>query len=72
MNALRSARKLRSMSQVDLASMVGVTQGHISSLETMDERASAALAEKIVVVLGRDLITEEQILYPERFATQGE
>jgi hypothetical protein len=30
-------------------------------------RASAELAEKLVAVFGRQMITEEEILYPERF-----
>lgn len=33
----------------------------------MKARASAEMAEKLVAELGRELITEEQILYPERF-----
>lgn len=68
---LRRARKARGMTQEDLARAVGVTQTHISCIETMAERASPDLAARLVAVLGRQLISEEQILYPERFAKKA-
>lgn len=64
---LKLIRKKRGKTQEDVANAVGVSQAHISSLEANKERASPDLAEKLAEYLGRDLITEEQILYPERF-----
>lgn len=66
MTALRKARKARGLTQAELAEKVGITQGHISFIESGGQ-TSAALAERIVEVLGRDLIDEERILYPSRF-----
>lgn len=64
---LKSARKRLGKTQADLADAAGVSQAHISALEIMKERASPALAEKLVELLGRANITEEQILYPDRY-----
>ena len=55
------------MTQKALALSVGVSQAHISAIETGLGRASAELAEKLVAAIGRSLITEAEILYPERF-----
>lgn len=60
------------MTQRELAILVGVTQAHISAVENRVDRASAELAEKLVAVLGRHLISEEEILYPERFVLPGD
>lgn len=67
MTPLRVARKMRKLTQQQLALAVGVTQSHISSIETGGDHASAQLAEKLVEVIGRQWISEEEILYPERF-----
>lgn len=67
MTPLHYARKTKGLTQEQLAQRVGVSQGHISGIETAEERASAQLAAALVKVLGRRLIKEEQILYPERF-----
>lgn len=70
MSPLRAARKKRKLTQQQLAMAVGVTQSHISSVETGMDHASAQLAEKLVAVIGRQWISEEEILYPERFIRQ--
>lgn len=68
MTPLRAARTKRKLTQRQLAAAVGVSQAHISAVENGMDRASPELAEKLVTVIGRPLITEEKILYPERFA----
>lgn len=72
MTPLRIARKKKKLTQQQLAQSVGVSQAHISMVESGVDRASAKLAEKLVTVIGRQWITEEKILYPERFVGQEE
>ena len=72
MTPLRVARKRGKLTQRELAILTGVTQAHISAVENRVDRASAELAEKLVAVIGRHLISEEEILYPERFMPPGE
>lgn len=67
MTPLKTARTSKGLTQEALAARVDVSQAHLSSVENMNERASPELAEKLVKVLGRKLITEEQVLYPKRF-----
>lgn len=67
MTPLSKIRKRMKLTQQELALAVDVTQAHISAVENGAARASAELAEKLVAVLGRHMITEEEILYPERF-----
>ena len=67
MTPLRVVRKQKRLTQQELALAVDVTQAHISAVENGVDRASAELAEKLVAVFGRQMITEEEILYPERF-----
>lgn len=67
MTPLKAARKKKRLTQEALALAVGVTQAHISAVENGVDRASAELAERLVAALGPRLITEEQILYPERY-----
>lgn len=67
MTPLRAARKKVKLTQQKLAVSVGVTQAHISAIENRVDRASAELAARLVAVIGRQVISEEEILYPERF-----
>lgn len=67
---LKEARAKKKLSIRALADAVGVSAPHISNIETMKVGVSAELAERLVEALGRDSITEEQILYPERFMTE--
>lgn len=67
---LQIARKEKKLSLRALATVAGTTAAHLCNLENMKARASAEMAEKLVAELGRDLITEEQILYPERFISK--
>lgn len=64
---LKAIRMKRKLTQKLLAAAVGVTQAHISAVENGVDRASPELAERLVAVLGRPSITEEEILYPERY-----
>lgn len=67
MTPLSKIRRRMKLTQQELALAVDVTQAHISAVENGAARASAELAEKLVAVFGRHMITEEEILYPERF-----
>ncbi|MBL8453057.1 MAG: helix-turn-helix transcriptional regulator [Zoogloea sp.] len=71
MTPLRRARKRKGMTQAALALSAGVSQAHISAVETGLSRASAELAERLVAVIGQALISEAEILYPERFQGAG-
>ena len=64
---LQIARRKKKLSLRALAEAAGTTAAHICNLENMKVRASAEMAEKLAAALGGELITEEQILYPERF-----
>ncbi len=64
---LQIARRKKKLSLRALAEAAGTTAAHICNLENMKARASAEMAEKLAAALGGELITEEQILYPERF-----
>lgn len=70
MTPLRHARKKKGMTQSELAHSAGVSQAHISAIETGRCRVSAELAERLVGVIGSSLISEAEILYPERFCCQ--
>ncbi len=52
-NRLRVARAERSLSQGELAALVGVTRQTISSIETGQYCPSALLALRLAVALGR-------------------
>lgn len=47
--ALRTLRKRRSLTGRDLANMTGISQGHISELETGRRKLTHALSERIAV-----------------------
>ncbi|OSI20418.1 helix-turn-helix transcriptional regulator [Neisseria dumasiana] len=61
MNAIKTARKKSGLSQCELATLIGCTQTHISSLENGKKQASTQLAKKISEVLKVDVM---EILYP--------
>lgn len=65
---LRFVRMSLGLTQKQLARLVQVTQPHISALECGVQRPSSALAARLAQALGRQVITEEQLLYPERFS----
>lgn len=63
---LKLARIRSGHTQEALAAMVDTTKVTISRVERCRASASRGLAERLAKALG---LTEEQILYPERFAT---
>ena len=67
MTPMKRARKALGMSLESLATQVGSTKGHLSSLENQRNRASPELAESLAKELG---ISEMEILYPERFTNE--
>lgn len=70
MTPLRRARKAREMTIYDLAKAAGVRPGTVSKAER--GRCSPEMAARLVGAIGGDL-TEEMVLYPERFdeSTRG-
>lgn len=60
----KRARIAKQLRQVDLAHAVGISQPHLSNIETMRKPASPAIAARLALELG---INELQILYPERY-----
>ncbi|MBS0354745.1 MAG: helix-turn-helix transcriptional regulator [Proteobacteria bacterium] len=65
---LRLVRMSLGLTQSQLARLVQVTQPHISALECGVQRPSPELAARLAEALGRHVINEEQLLYPERFS----
>lgn len=68
---LRAARRRGGLVAQEVADAVGVTMSHYASIERMDARASPELAEKLSHYFLRE-ITEEHILFPERFMGKAE
>lgn len=68
MSPLMSARKRAGMSIGEVARLVGVTPAHISKLERNKGGCSPRLAEKLFYLLRHNGLTEEKILYPQRFS----
>ncbi len=52
-----------------VASAVGLDTGNLSRIERRQQRASPSTAEALANFFDRS-VTEEQILYPERFHQQ--
>lgn len=67
MTPLMKVRLAAEMSIGAVARAVEKTPTHISKVERAKGRCSPELAEQLVKLFGQDHITEEQILYPERF-----
>ncbi|MDY7579369.1 helix-turn-helix transcriptional regulator [Herbaspirillum sp. RTI4] len=63
---LRAARLRQGKTLAEISHDVGTNPGNLSRIETCQQTASPALAEKLAKVFGY-AITEIQILYPERF-----
>lgn len=64
---LRDARQAKGNTLTELAVSCKTDIGHLSRVERGEANASPELAEKLVAVLGTDLIQEMQVLYPERY-----
>lgn len=75
MSPLKRARLSRSWTLADVTARLAamgdrVDSGNLSRIERGAQKASTALAEKLVQVFEGDL-TEMHILYPERFGSDG-
>lgn len=68
MSFLKNLRLSKGLSLNDVAKEVGVSAAQLSRVERGVAGGSPALAERLVRFFGRKKITEEHILYPERFA----
>lgn len=66
---LRAIRTARQLSLATVATATGLDTGNLSRIERMTQQASPATAEALSNYFGRE-ITEEQILYPERFVAK--
>jgi DNA-binding XRE family transcriptional regulator len=62
---LRRARETAGQTIVEVGRAVGVDAGNLSRIENSKQKASTELAEKLAKHFG-GLITELEILYPER------
>lgn len=69
MTPLRKIRLDNDLTLESVASAVNTTAANLSRIETGEQTTSAALAESLAEFFGR-AITEEMILYPERFAIE--
>ncbi len=71
MTPLKRTRRsdARDLSQADVATTIGINTGYYSRIEKGFAQPSAIVAQKIVAFFGAPL-TEEQVLYPERFTIQ--
>lgn len=61
MNAIKTAREFKKLSQTDLATRVGCTQTHISALERGEKTASPTLAKKLAAELSLPVVN---VIYP--------
>ena len=66
---LRKARLDSGMTLPELATKAGISKGQLSQIETGKGHTTAQTAARLAEALGRERVTEEQILYPERFMT---
>lgn len=64
---LRATREAKGLTLTEVAARVNTDTGHLSRVERAEAAASPALAEKLVSVIGGDLLHEMQVLYPERY-----
>ena len=67
MSPIRKARTDASLTQAEVASAAGISQGHYSGIESLKEQPSPLVASKIAEKIGRDKINEMVILYPDRY-----
>lgn len=68
---LRAIRTARQLSLASVSKAIGLDTGNLSRIERMTQQASPSTAEALANYFDRE-ITEEQILYPERFIDKSE
>lgn len=67
MNSIKKARKRLGLTIYDVAKKAKVSPATVSRVEREKQGASADVAERMAKVLG---VSEEMILYPERFSSE--
>lgn len=67
---LRLIRESKGQTIVEVGRAVSVDPGNLSRIENCKQKASTELAEKLVKHFNHE-ITEIEILYPDRFASEG-
>ena len=67
---LRLLRKRQNKTLKDVALALNATVSHLSRIENAQMKASPDLAERLAKYFGHE-VSEIQILYPERFATNA-
>lgn len=68
---LKTVRKRRGLTQIEVSSAVRVDNGTYSRIENGHSTATAAVARRIAKFFGHE-VTEMQILYPEDYMTPDE
>jgi transcriptional regulator with XRE-family HTH domain len=68
---LRLVRESKGQTIVEVGRAVETDPGNLSRIENGKQKASTELAEKLSKHFGGE-ITEMEILYPERFSTDGD
>ena len=68
---LSIAREARSITSAEVARSIGCDKSHYGRVEKGEVKPSPELAAKIAAFFGH-VVTEMQILYPERYVTQNE
>ena len=66
---LRKIRKARGLTLAKLAELTGSDAGNISRIERGIQTPSKELAEKLASVFSQNVITEIEIIFPERFSS---
>lgn len=69
---LRSLRKVRGLSQTDLARRIGVTQSRIAAIERNPAAVSAGQLLELLKVLGVELVLRDAQTARESTPPQGE
>lgn len=67
---LRQARESRNLTIQQVAAAVGINSGNLSRIERGRQVPSKDLTEKLSRYFDNE-VTETQIIYPERFATEA-
>lgn len=67
-NPIRVLRRFRSFSQIELAGMIGITQGYLSDLESGKRKGTLELHQKTARALGVPLDLLAPVIYSEKEA----
>ena len=64
---LRNARESRELTVNEVANLVGTDQGALSRIERQKQVCNLALAERLADFFYAEKLTENHILYPQRY-----